>query len=79
MLITLLFVTALLVFALGIIRMIAAAGQGPEALKKAKGILLWGIIGMSVLASIGGIIFFVQQFFGVEGTTQISVPQFPKS
>ena len=76
LLVTLMFVVALLIFAWGIVQMIVAAGQGPEALRKAKGFLLWGIIGMAVLASIGGIIFFLRDFVGVENDTSISVPQF---
>ena len=76
MLVTLLFIVALLVFAWGIIRMILASSQGPQALQEAKGILLWGIIGMAVLASIGGIVLFVQQFFGVDSNAVIQAPQF---
>ena len=76
MLVTLLFIVALLVFAWGVIRMIIAAGQGPQALQQAKTVLLWGIIGMAVLASISGIVLLVQQFFGVQGNSTMQVPQF---
>ncbi|MFY9462832.1 MAG: hypothetical protein WAP52_01460, partial [Candidatus Sungiibacteriota bacterium] len=40
---------ALVVFGWGIVRLIASAGN-QEELKKAKGIIWWGIIGMFVLA-----------------------------
>jgi len=66
---------ALVVFGWGIVRFIAAAGN-PEELKKAKGIIWWGVIGMFVLASIVSIIFLLQKDFGLGGGGIITPPQF---
>lgn len=63
--ITLLFVLASLVFVYGVIKFLTAAGNG-EAMTAAKGYIMWGLIGMAVLASIFGLIEFIQTFVGVE-------------
>lgn len=57
---------ALVVFGWGIVKFIASAGN-PEKLKEARSIIWWGIIGMFVLASVVGIIVFLQTTFGVGG------------
>jgi len=68
---------SLVVFGWGIVRLIAhAAGGSPEGVRKAKGIIWWGLIGLTVLASIVGIISFIQQYLGVEGGGTITVPRF---
>ena len=66
---------ALVVFGWGIVRLIAAAGN-QEEIKKAKGIIWWGVIGMFVLASIVGIIYVLQKDFGIPGGGAIVPPQF---
>ena len=66
LLVTLSFVVALLVFAYGIIRFLFAAGDA-NGVSQAKGYILWGVVGMAVLASIYGIIVFIQNFFGISG------------
>jgi len=66
---------ALVVFGWGIVRLIVASGN-QEELKKAKGFLWWGIIGMFVLASIVGIIFVLQSDLGVGGGGIVTPPQF---
>jgi len=70
----LLFVLAMLVFVWGMVKFIFAASN-PEQLKKAKGILWWGIIGMFVLASVFGIVVALQTYFGI-GAPRIPIPQF---
>ena len=62
--VTLLFVVALLVFAYGIIRFLFAAGD-PAQVSQSKGYILWGVIGMAVLASLFGLIVFLRTVFGV--------------
>ncbi|MEK7561079.1 MAG: hypothetical protein AAB539_03935 [Patescibacteria group bacterium] len=74
-LILLLLLIAIVVFSWGVVKLIAAAGS-PEQIRKAKGILWWGIIGIAVMASIMGIINFLQMAFGISGTGIINVPQF---
>jgi len=71
----LVWMTALVVFGWGIVRFIAAA-DNQEEIKKAKGIIWWGVIGMFVLASIVGIIIVLQRDFGVGSEAVISPPQF---
>ncbi len=66
---------ALVVFGWGIVRLIAAAGN-QEEIKKAKGIIWWGVIGMFVLASIVGLIVFFQRDIGIGGGGIIIPPQF---
>lgn len=76
MLVVLVFVLAVVTFAWGIVKMICAAGN-TEKLKQAKGILWWGIIGMFVLATIGGIIAFLQTELGITGIQEvIKAPKF---
>lgn len=73
---TLVWMIALLVFGWGIVRLIAAAGN-QEEIKKAKGIIWWGIIGMFVLASIVAIIAVLRSDFGLGvGGGVITPPQF---
>ncbi|MBI3442273.1 MAG: hypothetical protein HY007_00665 [Candidatus Sungbacteria bacterium] len=74
--ITLLFVLALLVFVWGAVRLILAAGD-PAKIKEAKSFMWWGVIAMAVLASVFGLITFLQSYFGVTaggGFTPIIVP-----
>lgn len=72
--VSIVFVIAIIVFGWGIVKLIIAAGD-PTAIKQARGFLLWGIIGIVVLASVFGIITYVQEFFGVPaGPGPISPP-----
>jgi len=73
-LIALTFLLAIFFFAWGIIKLIIAAGD-PEKIKEARGFLLWGVIGIAVLASIFGLITFLQNYFGITpGGGQIPIP-----
>ena len=71
----LVFTLAVVVFGWGIVKMISAAGN-TEKLKQAKGIIWWGIIGMFVLATIGGIILFLRTELQIQDVQKISPPQF---
>lgn len=64
--VTLLFVLAMLVFVWGAVKLILAAGD-PDQIKKAKSFMWWGVIAMAVLASVFGLVTFLQSYFGVEG------------
>lgn len=72
---TLAMTLALAMFAFGIVKMIAASGN-PQKIEQAKNIMLWGIIGLFVMASITGFIALGQRYFGVAGGGQITPPQF---
>lgn len=70
--VTIVFVIAVIVFGWGIVKLIVAAGD-PGKIKEAKGFLVWGVVGIAILASIFGIIQFLQQYVGVipgSGTIQ---------
>ena len=58
------FVLAVVAFGWGIVQFIFAGGD-PAGIAKAKSFLLWGVIGMAVMASLFGLITFLQQYFGV--------------
>ena len=73
------FMLALVVFAWGIVKLIAASGD-PGAIKTAKGYIIWGVIGMAVLGSVIGLITFLQAYFGIKsGGGTISVPVISQS
>ena len=63
-LVLIVFVLAIVAFGWGIVQFIFAGGD-PSAIGKAKSFLLWGVIGMAVMASLFGLITFLQQYFGV--------------
>ena len=67
---------AFVVFVWGIVKFIAAAGS-PQKITQAKGIMLYGIIGIAVMAMITGIVAFLQSYLGIESGVPITVPQFP--
>ncbi|MEK7561077.1 MAG: hypothetical protein AAB539_03925 [Patescibacteria group bacterium] len=68
-----LFVLAIVVFAWGVILFIGAAGD-PAAVKKARGVIIWGIVGIAVLASVFGLVSFLQTSFGVGGQGTLEIP-----
>ena len=63
-LVTVVFVLAIVAFGWGVVQFIFAGGD-PTALGKAKSFLLWGVIGMAVMASVFGLTKFLQDYFGV--------------
>ena len=65
-LVLIVFVLAIVAFGWGIVQFIFAGGD-PSAIGKAKSFLLWGLIGMAVLASLFGLITYIQSYFGIEG------------
>ena len=69
------FTLAVLVFAWGIVRLIAASSNAEEV-RKAKGIIWWGLVGMFILASLGAIIAFFQGEFDIAPGVPIKPPQF---
>ena len=66
---------AFVVFIWGIVKFIAAAGN-PQKMTQAKHTILYGIIGIAVMAMITGIIAFLQTYFGIQGGVPIKIPQF---
>ena len=74
---TILFVLALAVFAWGIVKLILAAGDA-GAVREARGIITWGVIALAVLASLYGIIFYIQTVVGVDSANMKLDIQIPK-
>ena len=72
-LITLMMVLSVVVLGWGIVRLILAAGN-PDAVKKAKGVIIWGIIGIAVFVSLFALIEFIQSYFGVTEEGVIKPP-----
>mgnify|MGYP001575996230 CR=1 FL=1 len=70
--ITFIFVT--IIFFWGVVIFIAK-GDNPEERKKGKTMMLWGIIGIAVIASVWGVVEILINFFGV-GNVPTPQPKF---
>ncbi len=68
-----LFVLATVVFLWGVIQFIAKAGD-PEGQKKAKGVMVWGIIGLAVMAAAWGVANILVNFFQARSTPSFVEP-----
>jgi len=64
---------AFVIFGWGILKLITANGD-PKKVGDAKGILTWGIIGIFILASMGGIIYFINAYIGIPTKPVIQAP-----
>ena len=58
------FVLAVAIFGWGIVRLIFAAGD-PTEIEKAKQFIWWGVIGMAIIAMIGGIVNWIASYLGI--------------
>lgn len=67
-------VLALVVFGWGIIKFISAA-DNPKKIQDAKQIMLWGVIGIFILASLFGIVKFINIYFGIGAGNPIEPPR----
>lgn len=75
----LLFAVVTLYFIYGVIVYISAGGDDTK-LKSGKQHMLWGIIGMAVIAGAWGIVTILMNFFGVTGGTGgVIIPTFPSN
>lgn len=70
------FILAVIAFGWGIVKLIAAAGN-PTEIKNSKQIIVWSVIAIAILASIAGIIAYLQDFFYLPSTGSITIPKFP--
>jgi hypothetical protein len=69
---------AFLSFVYGVGRFIRASGNEKD-IKASKNFLIWGIVGMFVLATIWGIIAFLRSEFGFDGAPIIPQIKFPSN
>jgi uncharacterized membrane protein (GlpM family) len=74
--IALLFVLVTIYFIWGIVQYITSAGD-QEKLKKGKQHMIWGIIGMAVMAAAWSIVRIIMDYFGASGGgPQVPLPTF---
>lgn len=64
---------AFLIFVWGVARFIKSAGSEKEV-KDSKNLLIWGVIGLFVLVTVWGIIFFMQKEFGFQTGDKPIIP-----
>ena len=69
------FTLVFVVFFWGVAMYVVKAGD-EEAQKKAKSIMIYGVIGIAIVASIWGIVAWLQAAFGVSGTSSGDIPTF---
>ena len=65
---------AVVVFIYGVIKYILVSGAEEKA--AARGYIIYGIIGIAVIVSLFGLINLLQSTFGVNGNTNVNLPQF---
>jgi hypothetical protein len=66
------FVLGVALFGWGVAKLIYAAGD-PTQIQKAKQFIWWGIIGMAILAMIGGILNWIAAYTFLNTTVQVNV------
>ncbi len=62
--ISILFVLATVIFLWGVIQYVIGSQGDTAKLEKGKQVMIWGIVGMAVMASAWGIVAIICQFFG---------------
>jgi hypothetical protein len=70
-LIPLVFSLALLLFFYGVAKYIWSEGQGKEDGKK---FMIWGVVALFVMASVWGIVAFINDELGLGGQTNVPIP-----
>lgn len=68
---------AFLVFIWGIVTYFLVAGEEDDGRKKGRALMLWGIIGFTVIVSIWGIVGLISGGLGFEDSTLDVVPDVP--
>ncbi len=72
-----LFGLAIIYFFWGVAKYILSAGD-PKAAAEGRSIMIWGIVALAVMASIYGLIYFLQNSFGVNANnTTVTLPPLP--
>ena len=70
------FTIAMIYFFWGVAKYILAAGD-PKAAAEGKSIMIYGIIALAVMASVYGLIGFLQNSFGLTGGGTVTLPILP--
>jgi hypothetical protein len=74
LLIPMAFALAVIYFFFGVAKYISKAGE-PKAAAEGKSIMIYGVIAIAVMASLYGIIAYLQNTVGVVGGSSITVPK----
>ncbi len=74
-LIPLLMVAALVVFFWGLVQYVMGAGEGNH--EKGRNIIVAGVIALFVMATVWGLVRFLQNSLGISGNEQVNIPQIP--
>ena len=67
---------AIVFFFWGVAKYILAAGDAKGA-AEGRSIMIYGVIAIAVMASVYGLVFFLQTTFGISSTSTIAVPSIP--
>jgi hypothetical protein len=70
------FSLAIIYFFWGIAKYVLAAGD-PKAAAEGRSIMIWGVIAIAVMASIYGLVLWLQSTLGVQNTTTPIMPTLP--
>lgn len=76
LLIPMAFALAIIYFFYGVAKFILSAGD-PAAAEKGKSIMIYGVIAIAVMASVYGIVAYLQNTIGVNPNSTITVPSVP--
>lgn len=74
----LLFVIATIIFLWGVIQFVASAGDEKKR-TEGKSKIVWGIIGLAVMAGAWGVVNIIVDYFGVEGQTPNVIVPIPRA
>ena len=66
---------AFLVFGWGVVKFVTAGGD-PQKRAVAKSMLMWGVIGIFILASLYGIVTLLKTYIGIPANQPVQVPKF---
>lgn len=74
-LIIFLFSLALIMFMFGMVKFIANRESGSERASEGKSNMFWGVVGMTIMISVFGIMNFIASTLGIEGDIKINTEQ----
>jgi hypothetical protein len=68
------FTLCLFYFFWGVVKYLRTSASSADAAKEAKGVMIWGIVGLFVAFSVWGIIALIQSELGIPGINNITLP-----
>lgn len=76
LLIPIIFALAIVYFFWGLAKYVRSAGD-PKAAAEGKSIMIWGLLAIAVMASLYGLINWLQGIFNVSGDGTVNLPEVP--